>query len=481
MDRIAPPVPLSKNERNEPRDPTSESFSLADADPHVALPACAADAATDAGPYAESLLQHVRVAVIGLGYVGLRVAVAMADRFPTVGFDVDETRLSTLRNGIDCTGEVPPDVLARSRLSLQSDPATLAESNFFIVAVPTPLTPGGKPDLAVLEQACATIGAVMPRGATVVIESTVYPGTTERICGPVLENASGLQCGVDFQLAYSPERLNPGDVRRGFASIVKLVAAQDRRTLDLVAAVYGAVVGAGVHPVDSIKVAEAAKLLENTQRDVNIALVNEMAQICGLLGIRVADVLRAAASKWNFLPFSPGMVGGHCVGIDPYYLAAAAQDRGYQPRLVMAARQVNEGMPAYIASRIVLAMAAQEIRIRGARVGLLGITFKEGVPDIRNSKTVELAQALALYGIRAHIADPRADVYESRAAFAIELEDETDWGDLDVLVLAVPHPEFMARLYDQAEQSLRPQGLFVDLKGVVDPALLPEDVGYLTL
>lgn len=481
MDRIAPPVPLSKNERNEPRDPIAEALSPADAHADIAPPACAADTGSDCGSQTGSMLQGVRVAVVGLGYVGLRVAVAMADRFPTVGFDVDETRLSTLRNGLDCTGEVEPGVLARSSLSLQSDPATLAESSFFIVAVPTPLTPGGKPDLAILEQACATIGAVMPRGATVVIESTVYPGTTERICGPALERASGLQCGVDFQLAYSPERLNPGDARRGFASIVKLVAAQDRRTLDLVAAVYGAVVGAGVHPVDSIKVAEAAKLLENTQRDVNIALINEMAQICGLLGIRVADVLRAAASKWNFLPFSPGMVGGHCVGIDPYYLAAAAQEMGYHPRLIAAARQVNEGMPAYIASRIVLAMAAQEIRIRGARVGLLGITFKEGVADIRNSKTVELARALALYGIQAHIADPRADVYESRAAFGIELEDETDWGDLDVLVLAVPHAEFMARIYDQADQSLRPQGLFVDLKGMVDPALLPEDLFYLAL
>ncbi|WP_082563184.1 nucleotide sugar dehydrogenase [Pseudoxanthomonas sp. Root65] len=428
-----------------------------------------------------SLLGHVAVAVVGLGYVGLRVATAMAGTFPTVGFDVDETRLSTLRNGIDCSGEVAQDILVHSRLKLHSDPAALADSNVFIVAVPTPLTPGGKPDLGMLEDACTMIGKVMAPGATVVIESTVYPGTTEEVCGPALERASGLRCGVDFQIAYSPERLNPGDTRRDFASIVKLVAAQDRRTLDLVAAVYGSVVGAGVHRVDSIKVAEAAKLLENTQRDVNIALINEMAQICGLLGIRAADVLRAAGSKWNFLPFTPGLVGGHCVGIDPYYLADAAQRSGYHPRVILAARQVNEGMPAYVASRIVLAMAAQETRVRGARVGLLGITFKEGVPDIRNSKTVELAQALALYGIQAHIADPRADVYESRAAFGIELEDETDWGDLDVLVLAVPHAEFMARIYDQAEQSLRPQGLFVDLKAALDPALLPEDVFYMAL
>ena len=428
-----------------------------------------------------SLLGNVTVAVVGLGYVGLRVATAFADTFPTLGFDIDETRLSTLRNGIDCTDEIGPDVLAHSRLMLHSDPAALADSNFFIVAVPTPLTAAGKPDLGMLVEACATIGRAMAPGATVVIESTVYPGTTEEVCGPALEQASGLRCGVDFQLAYSPERLNPGDARRDFTSIVKLVAAQDRRTLDLVAAVYGTVVGAGVHRVESIKVAEAAKLLENTQRDVNIALINEMAQICGLLGIRVADVLGAAASKWNFLPFSPGMVGGHCVGIDPYYLADTAQRFGYQPRLILAARQVNEGMPAYIASRIVLAMAAQETCIRGARVGILGVTFKEGVPDIRNSKTVELAQALAVYGIQAHIADPRADVYESRAAFGIELEDETDWGDLDVLVLAVPHAEFTARIYDQAEQSLRPQGMFVDLKGAVDPALLPEDVFYLAL
>jgi UDP-N-acetyl-D-galactosamine dehydrogenase len=448
---------------------------------HAAMQACIEHAGIPPLSGDNSLLANVAVAVVGLGYVGLRVAVAMAEKLPTVGFDVDETRLSTLRNGIDCASELAQDLLAHSKLKFHTDPAALADSNFFIVAVPTPLTPGGRPDLGALVSACTTIGRAMPPGSTVVIESTVYPGATEEICGPALERASGLQCGVDFQLAYSPERLNPGDTARGFASIVKLVAAQDRKTLDLVATVYATIVDAGVHRVDSIKVAETAKLLENTQRDVNVALMNEMAKICGLLGIRSHDVLRAASSKWNFLPFSPGMVGGHCVGIDPYYLAHKAQALGYYPELILAARRGNESMPAYIASRIVLSMAAQEKRIRGARVGILGITYKEDVPDIRNSKTIELAQALALYGIRAHIADPRADVYESRGEYGIELEDETEWRGLDALVLAVPHREFLLRIHDQIEQSLKSEGLFVDLKTRVDPATLRENLFYLSL
>ncbi|WP_198146950.1 nucleotide sugar dehydrogenase [Pseudoxanthomonas mexicana] len=439
-------------------------------------PACHA-----AHPHVSDLLADVSVAVVGLGHVGLRVAVAMAGKFPTVGFDVDETRVSTLRKGIDCIGDVAQADLATCRLALHSDPAALADSNFFIVAVPTLLTPGGKPDICLLESACATIGKVMPPGATVVFESTVYPGATEEVCGPALECASGMRCGIDFQLGYSPERLNPGDAQRGFASIVKLVSAQDARTLDRIAAVYETVVTAGVYRASSIKVAEAAKALENTQRDVNIALVNEMAKICGLLGIRTHDVLHAAGSKWNFLPFTPGLAGGHCVGVDPCYLADKAQHLGYHPDLILAARRINDSMPAYIASQIVLKMAAQEKRIRGARVGIMGITFKEGVPDLRDSRAVELAQALAIYGIQAHVADPRADVYESRSEYGIELEDETDWGNLDVLVLAVPHPEFLGRLHEQIDQSLRREGMLVDLKAVVDPATLREDLFYMSL
>lgn len=427
------------------------------------------------------LLANIAVAVVGLGHVGLQVAMAMSTRFPTVGFDVDETRLATLRNGIDCTGEIAPDAIARSHLKLHGDPAAMADSNFFIVAVPTPLTPGGKPDVCLLERACSMVGGVMPPGSTVVFESTVYPGATEEICGTALERASGLQCGVDFHLAYSPERLNPGDTDHGFASVVKLVSAQDAKTLDRVAAVYATVIDAGVYRASSIRVAEAAKVLESTQRDVNIALVNEMAKICGLLGIRTHDVLRAAGSKWNFLPFAPGLAGGHCIGTDPRYLADKAQRLGYHPEVILAARRINDSMPSYVASRIVLKMAEREQRIRGARVGILGITFKEDVPDLRDSKTVELIEALAVYGIKAQIADPRADLYESRSEYGMELEDETDWRDLDVLVLAVPHREFLTRIHEQIDQSLRPGGVFVDLKARVAPADLQEDVCYLSL
>lgn len=466
------------------RDDHAFARTPSDASEDARLPAddaVHAHAGIDVHPQPADLLADVAIAVVGLGHVGLRVAVAMAGKFPTVGFDVDETRVSTLRNGIDCMDEVAVPVLAKSRLVLHADPAALSDSNFFIVAVPTPLTPGGKPDVGMLESACATIGGVMSPGATVVFESTVYPGATEEVCGPALERASGMRCGIDFHLGYSPERLNPGDAAHGFESIVKLVSAQDERTLDRIAAVYGTVVRAGVFRARSIKVAEAAKALENTQRDVNIALVNEMAKICGLLGIRTHDVLHAAGSKWNFLPFTPGLAGGHCIGVDPCYLADKAQHLGYSPQLILAARRINDSMPAYIASQIVLRMAVQEKRIRGARVGILGITFKEGVPDVRDSRTVELAQALAIYGITACIADPRADVYESRSEYGIELEDETRWEGLDVLVLAVPHPEFMGRLHEQIDGSLRRRGLLVDLRSMVDPATLREDLFYMSL
>lgn len=422
-------------------------------------------------------LGQISAAVIGLGHAGLPVAVAMARTFPTIGFDIDEIRIWMLRKGVDCTGEVSEGELARTRLDLHDDRASLAGCNFFIVAVPTPLTAGGKPDLSLLEAACALIGEVMRPGAIIVFESTVFPGATEEVCGPALEKASGLACGIDFKLAYSPERVNPGDPEHTLESVTKVVSAQDAKSLAVVASVYEEIIGAGVHRASSIKVAEAAKVLETTQRDVNIALMNEMAKICSLLGIRTADVLKTASTKWNFLPFTPGFVGGgHAIGVESGYLSAKAEQLGYHPELIPAGRRINDSMPAYVASQIVLKLAAQEKRVRGARVGILGLTFKEGVPDLRDSKAFQLYEALGIYGIKARVADARADFYEARREYGIDLEDVSGWSNLDVLVLAVPHPQYVDGIHALIQQALRPGGVFVDVKSVVDPASLREDV-----
>ena len=422
-------------------------------------------------------LGRISAAVIGLGHAGLPMAMAMARTFPTIGFDIDEIRIWMLRKGVDHTGEVQEAELARTRLDLHDDRASLADCNFFIVTVPTPLTTGGKPDLSHLEAACALIGDVMRPGAIIVFESTVFPGATEEVCGPALEKASGLACGIDFKLAYSPERVNPGHPGQTLQGRTKVVGGQDAETLDVVAAVYEAVIDAGVHRARSIKVAEAAKLLETAQRDVNIALMNEMAKICGLLDIRTSDVLKTAATKWNFLPFTPGLVGGgHALGVASDYLAARAEQLGYHPEIIPAGRRINDSMPAYVASHIVLKLAAQERRVRGARVGILGLTFKEGVPDLRDSKAFELCEALRIYGISTRIADARADFYEARREYGIDLEDPAGWRNLDVLVLAVPHPEHVEGIQALVGQALRTGGVFVDLKSVVDPASLREDV-----
>ncbi|MBD9470191.1 nucleotide sugar dehydrogenase [Pseudoxanthomonas sp. PXM01] len=446
------------------------------------LPSETLACATHVWDWPEGQLGRISAAVIGLGHAGLPMAVAMARMFPTIGFDIDEIRIWMLRRGVDCTGEVSESDLARTRLDLHDDRESLAGCNFFIVAVPTPLTAGGKPDLSLLEAACALIGGVMRPGAIVVFESTVFPGATEEVCGPALERASGLACGIDFKLAYSPERVNPGDPEHTLESVIKVVSAQDAKSLAVVASVYEAIIGAGVHRAASIKVAEAAKVLETTQRDVNIALMNEMAKICALVGIRTADVLKTASTKWNFLPFTPGLVGGgHHIGVEPLYLNARAEQLGYHPEIILAGRRVNDSMPAYVASRIVLALAAKEKKVRGARVGVLGLAFKEGIGDLRDSKAFELAEALGIYGIKARVADTRADFYEARREYGIDLEDATGWTSLDVLVLAVPHPEYVDGIHTLIDHALRPGGLLVDIKSVIEPSSLREDVVLLSL
>lgn len=425
--------------------------------------------------------ESTRIAVVGLGYVGLPVAIALSTKFETIGFDVNHRRVEALRRGHDWTGEVSAEDLAKSGLELHSDIAALRGCNFFVVAVPTPVTPGNTPDLTMLQSACTLLGQVIRPGATIVFESTVYPGATEEVCGPALEAASGLKSGVDFKLGYSPERINPGDTERRLETIVKIVSAQDEASLETIAAVYGEIIEAGIHRAGSIKVAEAAKVLENTQRDINIALMNEMSKICDLMGIRTSEVLAAAGTKWNFLKFTPGLVGGHCIGVDPYYLTAKAEELGYHPEVILAGRRINDSMSHYLAGRIVRNLAIKGHSVHGANIGILGITFKEAVPDIRNSKIADLYKALAGFGIAPRVSDPRADPAETKHEYGIELEESSAWTDLDVLVLAVPHPEYATGISDKIARSVRNGGIVVDLKSVIDPGSLRSDLTYISL
>src|SRR5512133_386723 len=329
----------------------------------------------------------MRIAVVGLGYVGLPLALELAKKFPdTVGFDIHESKVAELQAGVDRTKEVESEALKSTTLKMTANPEDMRGADFIIVAVPTPIDGWNRPDLTPMLKASETVGKVLGKGAIIVYESTVFPGVTEEICGPVLEQHSGLKSGLDFKLGYSPERINPGDKVHTVDQIVKVVSGQDAETCQTIASVYGAVIRAGIHQASSIKVAETAKVIENTQRDINIALMNELAIICEKVGIRTAEVLAAARTKWNFLPFSPGLVGGHCIGVDPYYLTTKAEELGYQPQVILAGRRINDSMGAYVAQKLVKMMIQKPIPVKNARIGILGLTFKENVHDIRNSK-----------------------------------------------------------------------------------------------
>lgn len=422
-----------------------------------------------------------RVAIIGLGYVGLPVALAFARKFPdTVGFDVSEARVSALRAGRDWTGEVAEGELTRSTLSLTNDPADLRGCTMFVVAVPTPIDRDRRPDLTPLESATRIVGSAIAPGAVVVYESTVYPGVTEEHCGPLLEDASGLRQSVDFKLGYSPERINPGDKLHSFEKIVKVVSGEDDESLERIARAYEAVVEAGVHRATSIKVAEAAKVIENTQRDVNIALMNELALIFDRMGIRTQDVLDAAGTKWNFLRFTPGLVGGHCIGVDPYYLTAKAESLGYHPEVILAGRRINDDMGRFVARRTVKLLRARDRPIRGARVGIFGLTFKENVPDLRNSRVPDIVAELREYGIDPIVNDPLASGDEARREHGIELRPMDALVDLDVVVLAVPHEQYVNQL-DRITKSVRDGGLFIDVKSLVQPTSVRPDLVYWSL
>ena len=411
------------------------------------------------------------IAVIGLGYVGLPVAVAFGQRHSVLGFDIDRTRIAELAAGRDRTGEVAADRLARADLRYSADPEVLRECDFFIVAVPTPVDGAKQPDLGPLLAASRSVGAAMRRGAIVVYESTVYPGATEEDCIPVLEQASGLVHGVDFHCGYSPERINPGDREHTFETIRKIVSAHDAATLEIVAAVYASVVTAGVHRAASIRVAEAAKVIENTQRDLNIALMNELAVVFHRMGIDTAEVLAAAASKWTFLPFRPGLVGGHCIGVDPYYLTYKAESLGYIPQVILAGRRINDNMGRYIARNTVKLMLKNGLDVARCRIGVLGVTFKENCPDIRNSKVVDLIRELQDHGAEVVVTDPHADAAEVAATYGITLGRIDAGAPVDTLVVAVAHREYRALGASDLRARVRgPRPVLADVKSLYDRA-----------
>ena len=422
-----------------------------------------------------------KIAVIGLGYVGLPVALAMAHKFPTIGFDINKQRVAELAAGRDDTNEADLADLAATSAKFTADPADLAGATFIIVAVPTPIDRNNRPDLTPLVRSSETVGPHLSKGAVVVYESTVYPGVTEEVCGPILAEKSGLVAGVDFFLGYSPERINPGDHEHTFTRIMKVVSGDTEASLERVANVYGAVVTAGVHRAPSIKVAEAAKVIENTQRDLNIALMNELALIFDRIGIRTLDVIDAAATKWNFLRFTPGLVGGHCIGVDPYYLTTKAEELGYKPRVILAGRGINNEIGAFVAQRTVKMLAKNRIPLANARVGLLGLTFKENVPDLRNSKVVDIIAELDSFGIVPLVHDAMGSPAEARAVYDVELRPWDELTALDALILAVPH-DFYTEL-PQAELLARVNegGVVVDIKSALDPSAIDRNLSYWSL
>jgi UDP-N-acetyl-D-galactosamine dehydrogenase len=413
-----------------------------------------------------------RIAVIGLGYVGLPVAVAFArSGAPVIGFDIDRKRIDELRSGHDRTREVEPEDLKQPTLHYADDPNRLADADFYIVTVPTPIDSARRPDLGAILAASESIGGVLKRGDIVVYESTVYPGAIEEECVPVLEKRSGLAGGRDFAVGYSPERINPGDKKHRFESITKVVSAQDASTLDIVADVYGSVVTAGIHRAPSIKVAEAAKVIENTQRDLNIALINELALIFNKMNIDTLEVLEAAGTKWNFLPFRPGLVGGHCIGVDPYYLTHKAQAIGYNPEVILAGRRINDCMGGYVAGRVVKLMTKKRIHVVDSNILILGLTFKENCPDLRNTRVTDIIRELKTYNANVDVYDPWVDPEEAKHEYGITPVATPAEGKYDAIILAVAHQQFRELGEAGIRKFGKPVNVLFDVK-----QLLPKEV-----
>ena len=409
-----------------------------------------------------------KLAVIGLGYVGLPLAVAFGEKRPVVGFDINSRRIAELKQGEDFTKEVSPEELAAAtHLSVTDNLDDIADCAVFIVTVPTPIDEFKTPDLTPLVKASESVGKVLKKGDIVVYESTVYPGATEEVCVPVLERVSGLKYNVDFYAGYSPERINPGDKEHRVTTIMKVTSGSTPAVADEVDALYGGIITAGTHKASSIKVAEAAKVIENTQRDLNIALMNELAMIFAKLGIDTHEVLAAAGTKWNFLPFKPGLVGGHCIGVDPYYLTHKAQAIGYHPEIILAGRRVNDGMGPYVAAELVKAMIKAGHTIANARVLVMGLTFKENCPDLRNTRVIDVVKELQDYGCQVEVADCWADSAEAEHEYGISLTDRPEQGSYSGVIVAVPHKEYAAMSASDLRGYLKADGVLFDLKGVL--------------
>jgi UDP-N-acetyl-D-galactosamine dehydrogenase len=424
----------------------------------------------------------MRIAVVGLGYVGLPLALELAKKYPgTKGFDIHEAKVAEPRGGLDRTQEADAESLRTTTLAMTSNLEDLRGSDFFIVAVPTPVDDWNRPDLTPVIKASESVGKVLGKGSIIVYESTVFPGVTEEICGPILEKQSGLQCGIDFKLGYSPERINPGDKVHTVENIVKVVSGQDEESTDIIEKVYASVIKAGIHKASSIKVAETAKVIENTQRDINIALMNELAIICDKVGIRTKEVLDAARTKWNFLPFAPGLVGGHCIGVDPYYLTTKAEELGYHPEVILAGRRINDSMGAYVAQKLVKIMIQEQMKVKTARVGILGVTFKENVHDIRNSKVPDIIVELEQFGIKPLIHDPMADPDETYHEYGLKLSAIEEFKNMDAIILAVNHSAFLDAGVGSLIKLMNPQAVFIDVKSCFDPKAFPDQVIYWSL
>ena len=422
-----------------------------------------------------------KISLVGLGYVGMPIAVAFARKVKVVGFDLNKEKIGLYKAGIDPTNEVGDEVIKNTTVEFTADPSKLKEAKFHIVAVPTPVNDDHTPDLTPVEGASRLLGQNLTKGSIVVFESTVYPGVTEDVCVPILEKESGLKCGVDFKIGYSPERINPGDKVHRLETIVKIVSGMDEETLDEVAKVYELVVEAGVHRAESIKVAEAAKVIENSQRDINIAFMNELSIIFNKMGIDTKAVLEAAGTKWNFLKFFPGLVGGHCIGVDPYYLTYKAEQLGYHSQIILSGRRINDDMGKYVAESIIKKMISSDLAIRGAKVAILGFTFKENCPDTRNTKIIDIYNELKEYGITAMVVDPTADAAEAKRLYGITFASMDDVKDMDAVIIAVAHDEFLKLTKEDIVtffNAKNKEKVLADIKGILDRKEYEEDFCY---
>lgn len=418
--------------------------------------------------YENLINKETKLSLVGLGYVGMPIAVAFSKKINVVGYDLNEHKIEMYKNGIDPTNEVGNEAIKNCKVEFTSDETKLKECLFHIVAVPTPVRDDHTPDLTPVESASRTVGRNLQKGSIVVYESTVYPGVTEDICVPILEKESGLKCGIDFKVGYSPERINPGDKVHRLETITKIVSGMDEETLDQVAKVYELVVDAGVYRAESIKVAEAAKVIENSQRDINIAFMNELSIIFNKMGIDTQSVLKAAGTKWNFLKFTPGLVGGHCIGVDPYYLTYKAEQEGYHSQIILSGRRINDDMGKYVAENVVKNMIRNDKNVKNAKVGILGFTFKENCPDTRNTKIIDIVKELNEYGIQPIIVDPVADAEEAKHLYGLEFEKMSDLVNLDALVIAISHDEFKNLTIEQFNAMFADKKIVIDVKGILN-------------